>query len=86
MERSKCGVLVCYIQLTVCFVVDDKVLHRIEEAFKRHAGGTGCMPQATFVREVMGEAAPEKLSDVRSERLGLWKGREGVVIFAPIAP
>ena len=51
------------------------MLHRIEEAFKRHASASGFMPQATFVREVMGEAAPEKLSDVSD--LGCWDIGEG---------
>lgn len=40
------------------------MLHRIEEAFRRHASASGYLPQATFVREVIGEAAPEKLAEV----------------------
>ena len=51
----------------VCFffAVDKKILHRIENTFRRHATASGYLPQATFVREVLGETAPEKLSEVR---------------------
>ena len=44
--------------------VDQKALHRIEDTFRRHATVGGYLPQATFAREVMGEAAPEKLVEV----------------------
>ena len=47
------------------FAVDKKILHRIENTFRRHATASGYLPQATFVREVLGETAPEKLSEVR---------------------
>ena len=46
------------------FLVDEKVLQRLDEAFRRSATASGYLPQATFVRDVMGEAAPPKLSEV----------------------
>jgi hypothetical protein len=63
-----------------CFAVDQKVLHRIEEAFRRHAAASGYLPQATFVREVMGESAPEKLSEVSLECR--WWATPPIMIFA----
>ena len=44
--------------------MDIKVLQRIEEAFRRTAAATGYLPQATFIREVVGDAVPPKLSEV----------------------
>lgn len=40
------------------------MLQRIEEAFRRTAAATGYLPQATFIREVVGDAVPPKLSEV----------------------
>lgn len=48
----------------VLFLVEEKVLHRLEEAFRRNATASGYLPQATFIRDVIGEAAPPKLSEV----------------------
>ena len=39
-------------------------MSRIEEAFRRTASASGYLPQATFTRDVVGDAVPEKLSEV----------------------
>ena len=54
-------------------VNNEKVLARIEEAFRRNASASGYLPQATFVREVVGDAVPEKLSEVSG--CGFRKGK-----------
>ena len=44
--------------------VSPKALERIEETFKRSSLATGYLPQATFIRDVLGETVPGKLSEV----------------------
>ena len=44
--------------------VSPQVLHRIEETFKR-SSSNGLLPKLTFFRDILGEAVPEKLSEVR---------------------
>lgn len=43
-----------------------KALQRIEETFRRTALASGYLPQATFNRDVIGDAVPEKLTEVAS--------------------
>lgn len=57
-------------KLYLLFLVDDKVLQRLDEAFRRNASASGYLPQATFVRDVLGEAAPSKLSEVSGNSIG----------------
>ena len=45
-------------------VNDEKILTRLEETFRRTASANGYLPQATFIREVIGDGVPEKLSEV----------------------
>lgn len=45
-------------------VDNPKALQRIEETFKRTASASGYLPQATFIREVVGDAVPVKLAEV----------------------
>ncbi len=41
-----------------------KVYERIEETFRRSSTASGYLPQASFIRDVIGDSVPEKLSEV----------------------
>ena len=42
-----------------------EVLQRIEETFRRSSSGSGHLAKITFIRDILGENVPDKLSDVR---------------------
>ena len=47
----------------VC-AVSQETLERLRETFRRLSTASGYLPQATFLRDVLGETVPAKLSDV----------------------
>jgi len=49
---------------THTLIVNQDVLTRLEETFKRTAPGSGYLPQVTFSRDVLGETVPTKLTEV----------------------
>lgn len=49
---------------TRTLIVNQDVLTRLEETFKRTAPGSGYLPQVTFSRDVLGETVPTKLTEV----------------------
>ena len=52
--------------------MDKDVLARIEDTFKRLSTNAGHLPQATFLRDVMGDGMPAKLAEVCN-----WRGNRG---------
>lgn len=46
-----------------CTVPQD-TLDRLRETFRRLSTSSGYLPQATFLRDVLGESVPAKLADV----------------------
>lgn len=48
----------------VLFPVPQETLERLRETFRRVSTASGYLPQATFVRDVLGETVPSKLTDV----------------------
>ena len=44
--------------------VSPETLERLRETFRRVSTASGYLPQATFIRDVLGEAVPAKLADV----------------------
>jgi hypothetical protein len=46
------------------FSVPQETLERLRETFRRLSTASGYLPQATFVRDVLGETVPSKLTDV----------------------
>ena len=44
--------------------VPQETLERLRETFRRVSTSSGYLPQATFVRDVLGETVPSKLTDV----------------------
>lgn len=44
--------------------VPQDTLERLRETFRRVSTASGYLPQATFVRDVLGETVPSKLTDV----------------------
>ena len=45
--------------------VPQETVERLRETFRRVSTANGYLPQATFVRDVLGETVPTKLADVR---------------------
>ena len=41
-----------------------ETLERLRETFRRLSTSSGYLPQATFIRDVLGESVPAKLADV----------------------
>ena len=51
--------------MRVCAIsVPQETLERLRETFRRLSTASGYLPQATFVRDVLGETVPSKLTDV----------------------
>ena len=49
---------------THTYTVPQDTLERLRETFRRLSTASGYLPQATFLRDVLGESVPSKLADV----------------------
>ena len=62
--RSACGEVVKSMCNCLDGTVPQTTIDRLRETFRRLSTSSGYLPQATFIRDVLGETVPAKLAEV----------------------